>query len=157
MNYRIVEKEAFQIAGKKHRGNLDMSGFWDTCWSDGTIEKLYKLAGNCTAPIIGAYYDENSNVTCVIGIEVGKEGTADFEVIEIPKATYAVFECVGAMPDAIVNLWNRILREFFPQCEYKHAGTPDLEFNLDEDVDNSDCRSEVWVPVIKRKMNTFNN
>ena len=154
MNYRIVEKEAFQIAGKKHRGNLDISGFWDTCWSDGTIEKLYGLAGNYTAPIIGAYYDydENSNVTCVIGIEVGEAGTADFEVIEIPKATYAVFDCVGAMPDAIVNVWNRILREFFPQCEYKHAGTPDLEFNLDEDVDSPDCRSEVWVPVIKRKL-----
>ena len=45
----------------------------------------------------------------------------------IPSATWAVFESVGVMPDAIQNVWQQIYSEWFSSMGYEHAGGPELE------------------------------
>ena len=39
----------------------------------------------------------------------------DFELASVSAGTWAVFQCVGPMPDAIQNMWERIYSEWLPQ------------------------------------------
>lgn len=76
---------------------------------------------------------------------------ADWEEKYIPASTWAVFPVHGTIPDAIVNVWERIFSEWFPSTGYEHAGGPEMEIYLDEaDSQDGKMRVEVWIPIIKK-------
>jgi len=51
----------------------------------------------------------------------------NMETVIIPSSTWAIFESVGAMPDAIQDVWKRIFSEWFPTSNYEHDKGPELE------------------------------
>lgn len=67
----------------------------------------------------------------------------------VDAATYAVFECVGPMPDAMNELWHRILAEWLPASGYQWASGTDVERYFTPAMTAPDSRSEVWLPVVK--------
>ena len=73
-----------------------------------------------------------------------------FRKSTIPARTWAVFECIGAMPDAIQNLWHKIVSEFFPTSDYQPTYEMDIEAYTEGDMGSPDYRSEIWIPVIKK-------
>ncbi|MDE7107417.1 MAG: GyrI-like domain-containing protein, partial [Clostridiales bacterium] len=73
-----------------------------------------------------------------------------FRKMLIPALTWAVFECVGAMPDAIQQAWHEITTEFFPMSNYHPTGEFDIEAYPDGDMNSSDYKSEIWISVQKR-------
>ena len=73
-----------------------------------------------------------------------------FEVWHIPKCTWAVFKCVGAMPLAIQEMWNRIYSEWLPQAKYELLPSYDFELYTDGDTSSPDYVSEIWLPVRKK-------
>jgi len=75
---------------------------------------------------------------------------AGFQILDIPAASWAVFPCVGPMPDSIQNLWKRIYSEWLPTSGYELVPGYDLEMYSQGDVDSPDYKSEIWLPV-KRK------
>lgn len=71
----------------------------------------------------------------------------------IPKHTWAVFACKGAMPTALLDVNQKIFSEWFPNCkDYEIAANYNIEMytnmadypngNQDENY-----RSEIWIPV----------
>jgi hypothetical protein len=66
------------------------------------------------------------------------------------KFTWAVFESVGPMPDAIQDVWRRIFSEWFPTNEYEHADGPELEVYEDGGMSSPDYKCWVWIPVVKK-------
>ena len=68
----------------------------------------------------------------------------------VESATYAVFECEGAMPDAMTDLWHRILTEWLPSSGYEWESKTDVERYFTPNMISPDSRSEVWLPVVKR-------
>jgi len=164
MDYRIVEKPAFKVAGKgvrvstKDGENLrTIPAFWQESMSNGTVDKLAKsvtpggVTGGAMLGICADFRQDIQEFTYIIGIE-NQDGVAPsgFELRSIPAANWAVFEAVGPLPDALQSVWARIFSEFFPSTGYEHAeGIPEIEVYPGNDVTADDYKCEVWVPIVK--------
>lgn len=131
MDYKIVEKEAFTIVGKKIRmttkdkQNLRLiPEFWTECHQKGICCELAAHAGKLG--LLGVCMDFNPDteeLTYMIGIEKPQsKALTGFEEKEIPASTWAVFESIGPMPHAIQRVWDRIFSEWFPATGYEHSG-----------------------------------
>ncbi|MDP4118323.1 MAG: AraC family transcriptional regulator [Bacillota bacterium] len=165
MDYRIETKDAFKlvckkisVSCKKELTTAEISDFWQRCTADGTIPALCK------------YIPENNIFDkCIVGASFGKDATdtnfpyaigvhyngapiveKDFTVEEIPEHTYAVFKCVGAMPEAFNKLYHQIFSEFFPASEYQPCGGTDFEAYPSADVNDPGYTCEIWVAVEKK-------
>ena len=165
MDYRIVEREAFQIVGVK-----DPKG-GDNFYESEEMAKLYRLieanywmslykeAGNdeVIANAISqveetrgllyfcAYdYDENGNHSFITGIEKGIAGTAGFDVIDVPAATYAVF---SYNRDITPRGWE-VAEDIINKSGLKRAYTPNFGIHYDNAEDGEDG-DESWFPIIK--------
>jgi AraC family transcriptional regulator len=168
MQYRIVEKPAFNAAGPViettglEGANLkEIPAFWRTRNADGTVERLAAHMG--PMGLLGVCYDYNprdSSLKYMIGIEQppgGLPGPPDSSThLAIPAATYAVFESVGSMPAAIQRTWKRIYSEWFPGSGYEHAGAPELEVyppnsGAKADINSPEYVCEVWIPVRRKQ------
>jgi AraC family transcriptional regulator len=159
MNYKIVEKEAFTLIGKKTKittaggeNKMLIPKFWDTCRADGSMEWLSRHAGKLG--VIGVCTDlstfSEGYFSYMLAIEKIKEPIPDGYVIErIPKLTWAVFEAVGAMPESLQSVEIRVFSEWFPATGYQHECAPELEIFSEGDFASVDYRCEYWVPIKK--------
>lgn len=156
MNYRIVERDAFKLAGKSLKVSTIegenfkvIPEFWGKCCSDGTLNEICKI--NPSKPVLGVcnndFDKEMKTFTYVIAVEADINESKDFDLYEIPAATWAVFESIGPMPGAIQDLWKRIYSEWFPATGYEHAGLPEFELYPEGDNTSKDYYCEVWIPV----------
>nr|WP_279401646.1 AraC family transcriptional regulator [Piscibacillus salipiscarius] len=156
MNYKIVKKEGFKVVGKEIRASTKgdenlkkIPQFWEESHENGTVEKLEKRAGDLgVLGICMEFAPELEEFSYVIAIEKPEQEPMNGLVEkEIPSATWAVFESVGAMPDAIQNVTHRIFSEWFPSTGYEHAEGPEIEAYPDGDAYSNDYRCEVWIPI----------
>ena len=66
----------------------------------------------------------------------------------IPANTYAVFTCSGKMPDAFIDMYHRIVTEFFPQSsQYEYAENVEFEVYSSADISDPNYRCEIWIAV----------
>ena len=75
-------------------------------------------------------------------------------VYEFPRNEWAVFDCIGPIPDALQSVNTRIFSEWLP-------GNPDYELSGNATVEWYDCvngekadpdyHSAIWVPVKKKR------
>ena len=161
MDYKIVEKQAFCILekAKLHSTVADKNkdtipAFWERARKDGTLDLLQQKATDKTR-LFGICYgneptDEKTFPYSIAVLYDGDETAPEgFRVREIPAATWAVFSCTGAMPDAIQNAWQKICTEFLPTSGYRQTLDMDIEAYTDGDMSSPDYRSEIWLPVSK--------
>ncbi|XMB86804.1 AraC family transcriptional regulator [Mycoplasmatota bacterium WC44] len=163
MNYRIVEKDAYDVFGKSITIGLNDNPFevipklWLDFQEDGTYQNICEIAG--FEPYSGkllsaAAYDYNSDESyrnkyiIYTMMPNGKDIPKEFDVLTIPKAKWVVFSekfrTVEESIEVIQNIWKRVFTEWFPNSEYEVANGPQLEV-FPEDSDTV----EVWIPVIK--------
>ncbi|WP_010250833.1 AraC family transcriptional regulator [Acetivibrio cellulolyticus] len=159
MDYKIVEKEAFTVVGKKTKittangeNKKLIPEFWDNCNRDGSMEWLSQNAGKLR--VMGVCTDLNTfcegYFSYMLAIEKTKEPIPEGYVIErIPAATWAVFEAVGPMPESLQNVEMRVFSEWFPSTGYQHECAPELEIYSEGDFTAPDYRCEYWVPIKK--------
>lgn len=165
MDYRIVEKESFKVVGRarKFLPNNDeavkIPEFWGECKNSGLLERLMndlckgKTGAVTEGESLGICVGEKEGFTYIIGVEIPDSSVQDgLDTITIPAASWAIFECIGAMPDAIQSLWKKIYEEWFPSTGYEQAhNIPDFEVYMPGDSDCKDYRSQIWIPIIKNK------
>lgn len=167
MDYKIEKKEAFKVIAKVKSfptddsiNKVEIPQFWIRCYSDGSIDTLCKLAkrdnwvtGNGVLGIcIGDSCPNDSGCfNYAIGVESDQNEVPDgYTILEIPAATWAVFKCIGPMPNSIQDMWKRIYSEFFPQSDYEPAQGVDFEYYTKGDNSKADYVSEIWLPVKKK-------
>lgn len=158
MDYKIVDKEAFQVIGKGKRvstcngENLkDIPAFWDEVNTTDLDKLICEAAGNNEMLGICMEFDHpNEEFTYFIGAEKKSEEDGSLEVKEIPAATWAVFESVGPMPHAIQGVWKRIYSEWFPSTGYEHGGGPEFELYPPGNPNDENYRCEIWIPIMKK-------
>lgn len=162
MNYRIEAKESFEVIERvethstEYDNNLkSIPDFWARAGSDGTIAKLSELT--CDKKyVFGICYASESkdskefDYSIAVQFEKNTEVPKGYRKSTIGAKTWVVFECVGAMPNAIQDLWKRIVTEFFPVSSYKPTYEMDIEAYTDGDMDSPEYRSEIWIPVEKK-------
>ncbi|MFC5650641.1 effector binding domain-containing protein [Paenibacillus solisilvae] len=159
MDYKIVEKDAFTVAGKsiqvstkEGENHRQIPAFWNQSHADGTIQKLAAIGGD--EDILGICLEmdhSKEQFTYLIAVKAHSESSGDgFGLTNIPASTWAVFPSIGPMPGAIQNVWQRIFQEWFPATGYEHSNGPDLEIYPPGDTAAEDYRCEVWVPIMKK-------
>lgn len=165
MKYRIEKKQAAKIICRRREftkpgddyTNREIPEFWNECGRDGSIQKLcgyikdsaqFKgLLGVCFATEM-----TDSGFPYGIGAEYdGESDPQDFEIVEIPDYTYAVFTVRGRMPDAFRETYRKICTEFFPQSGYEYGNGVEIEVYPSADVQNPDYTCEIWIAVKPKK------
>ena len=71
--------------------------------------------------------------------------------IVIPKTTWAVFDCVGPVPQAIQNGWRFLQEEWLGNYPFEHANCPELEWYSDGNAYAADYGSQILIPVADGK------
>lgn len=162
MDYKIVEKEAFEILEKVEVHSIEnetnaksIPDFWTRSHNDGTVKTLFENATDNTF-IFGVCYGNNSDNAKTFNYSIGAicdENTIvpkGFRKNTIPARTWAVFECKGAMPKAIQDMWHKITAEFFPTSGYEPTYEMDIEAYTEGDMSSENYRSEIWIPVVRK-------
>lgn len=162
MDYKIVEKEAFEIIEKVEAHSIEndinaksIPDFWTKSHNDGTVKTLLENTTDKTF-IFGVCYGNNSDDAKTFDYSIGavyNKKTAvpkGFRRNTIPTSTWAIFECKGAMPKAMQDMWHKITSEFFPTSSYQPTYEMDIEAYTEGDMGGSDYRSEIWIPVVKK-------
>lgn len=162
MDYKIIEKPGFTVLEKVERQHIadtdhinTVPDFWTRSHQDGTVKTLLEHAsdplfiyGICygNTPTDAKHFDYS--IAAIY--DPAKPVPEGFRVRDIPARTWAVFQCQGAMPEAIQELWHRICTEFFPAAVWEPTQELDIEAYPDGDMDSPDYRSQIWVPVVKK-------
>lgn len=156
MNYKIVDKEAFNVIGKSMEVKCDdkeqISGFWQECHQNGTIGKLSSLGnGGNLLGVCMNMQPESGDFTYMIAAPTDLNAPAEgFSLTTIPRSTWAIFQAVGPVPNAIQNVFERIFQEWFPATGYEVANAPELEVYTPGDMSAEDYLCEIWIPIIKK-------
>lgn len=151
MNYRVVERESFRVAGKVVTSSLEnnvIPQFWDQCKRDGTIEKLLEVGIDTSTYGMCFGYNEEGFNDYMVGIETVKEDAAGLKTVTVPRSTWLVFESAGPINPTLGNTWSRIYGEFLPQSIYKQSSLPTIEKYFSDDVNSGDYLVEIWIPVL---------
>lgn len=171
MNVKIVKMFPFKVIGFAREFDCENSfekvpAFWDEiCEKYGA--NVY--AGNppanaCEKALmdycVGEYgicvdqgYGEGKMLYIIAGKYTGGEVPEGMTVYELPHTEWAVFECIGPMPDAIQEMTVRVYKEWLPENpDYELCGDAMVEWYdcLNGEKTDLDYRSAVWIPV-KRK------
>jgi len=161
MKVRIEEKPAFQIMGVTRRFNCDtgenkreIPKMWGEVHANSVDDELLKLntgelkglLGVCKMIDVSTSQMEYWIATAYEGVEV----PTNFETMEIPDATYAIFEVVGPMPHAIQTMWEKIYSEWFPSSSYRPSGSAEMEVYTNDNAYKADYYSEIWIPVVAK-------
>jgi len=170
MDYKITPMFPFKVIGfQKEFDNetayTEIPKFWDE------ICEKYALgvyAGNAPAnPYEQALIDNciGEYGVCIDDIGGGKfrylvagkytggDVPEGMVVYEFPRSDWAVFNCIGPIPDALQSVNTRIFREWLPgNPEYKLCGNANVEWYdcVNGEKTDPDYHSAIWVPV-KRK------
>ncbi|MBR2669564.1 MAG: AraC family transcriptional regulator [Solobacterium sp.] len=89
----------------------------------------------------------------IAGKYTGGEVPEGMVIYEFPRCEWAVFNCLGPLPEAMQSVNTRIFREWLPgNPEFELYGNANVEWYdcVNGEKDDPDYRSAIWVPV-KRK------
>ncbi len=152
MDYKIVEKEAFSVVLFVEEFNevtsrKEIPLFWDRFFAKG-YDKCVCPEFGCCLPV------DKTKSTYGYGIGGLKEHVVKMVpgLVEhvIPAHTWAIFKCVGPMPKAIQQTWNKIYTEWLPNAPYDICNDFDFEYYPGPNTQDADYYTEIWLPVVKK-------
>ena len=163
MNYRIEQKEAFNIVGIKKRVPIIFEGENPEIaemWKSLTMEKITRLknlsniepAGmvQASANFSDGRMEEKGELDQYIGVATTEKCPEDFTKLEVPALTWAIFECTGPFPGTLQETWGRIYSEWFPSSGYQVTEGPEILSIKTKDLSSPTVTSEIWIPVLKK-------
>jgi AraC family transcriptional regulator len=158
MNYKIVEKEAFTVLGATRKFHYDTAkteipSFWTEHFQKGNGKFVCGMYGICIDESMGT--DE---FEYLIADNYSPEAPVPEGMVTrlIPKHTWAIFPCVGPMPNALQDTNHRIFSEWLPGCrDYELAAGYNVEMYDDptkfsNGLQDEKYYTEVWIPVKKK-------
>lgn len=164
MNYRIVEKEAFNLVGFKKRVPIIFEGVnpeiakMTELLTPKIVKQLKEISNVEPEGIISAStnfsqgrMEEKGKLDHYIGVATLNDEIRDFDILKIESSTWAVFESLGPFPETLQNIWGRIYSEWFPSSGYEAVEGPEILWNESQDTEDPQYRSEIWIPVRKKE------
>ena len=167
MDYRIIEKGEFYIVGASGRIPLiyygDNPGIAEV-WKKLKQEDLLVLMEYSKLEpkgILNVYanYEDKTNEGTMLDLYVGivvdnllpERLMKRYSVLTVESSTWAVFPSCGEFPAASKEVWARIADTWFPSSDYEMTGGPELLWFESYDFGKPDFKSEIWIPIKKRK------
>lgn len=151
MDYKIISRDSFRVLAmtrlfKTEKSFSELPKFWTEYYLKGYDKKICGTIGICEPE-----KPDSDEFKYGIGQEYaeGSEIPDGYEILTIPANTWAIFKCVGPMPNAMQEVLKRIYSEWLPQAEYERIQDYDVELYTDGDKQSKDYISEIWMPVKK--------
>jgi AraC family transcriptional regulator len=168
MKYRIVEKPTFRLVGLMKRVPIIFNGVnpeivkMNKLLTEDVVSELKAISNIDPHGIISAStnfsesrMDEKGELDHYIGVATTKNDYGDYDNLEVPAGTWAVFESIGPFPETLQNVWGRIYSEWFPSSGYESVEGPELLWNECKDTSHQKYRSEIWIPVKKKDISSI--
>ncbi|MFJ9407518.1 GyrI-like domain-containing protein [Streptomyces sp. NPDC101393] len=158
MRYKVVEKDAFRVVGRKarvplvHEGvNPAIAAFIRGIGQE-TLNRIEDLSDQEPAGIISvsdqldASRAEGTELDYYHGVVTGAAVPADMDALAVPAGTWAVFESSGPFPRTLQYLWRDVFTQWFPSNPYQSRPGPEiLRTRLSQDAETAEA--ELWIPV----------
>ena len=158
MEYRVEEKPEFRVMGVSkifsyETANADIPQYLDEIHVQAAVKPVEGMYGICFDEEMGGnrfrYMIEDD-------LEEGKAGEKNLETYEVPRHTWAIFPCRGAMPLSLQEVNRRIFSEWLPASNYEIAEGYNIEYYSDsaefkDGTQDPDYYAEVWIPVRERR------
>ncbi|MEU6620032.1 AraC family transcriptional regulator [Streptomyces litmocidini] len=159
MRYRIVEKEAFRVVGRKarvplvHEGVNAAAAAHVESLDEQAIVRMKELADGEPEGVLSAVVhltdsrEEGAEVDYWIGVATGPEAAAEeLDALDVPAGTWAVFDDHGPYPSALQELWRDVFTQWFPSNPYVSRPGPELLRTQPVEI-GTKTDSQLWVPV----------
>ena len=158
-SWKLERKQSLRLIGKSIKVSytdnehfLKIPEFWSACQHNGTYSELISLDKGNPKGMFGVFncYDEDSRE-----LEYSVMVTSDVDLPDgftemiIPEVTWAVFDCVGTIPQSIQNGWKYLNEEWLLKYPFKHAHCPELEWYSDGNSYDNNYLSQIWIPIIE--------
>jgi AraC family transcriptional regulator len=163
---RIVERPAFRVAGKKTwisgQDNALFGRFWAQCKTDGLFDTFARLTGFQAGPQTGGATlgisrveqdPSNRAFFFMIAVELPEARDAgDLECYTVPASRWAVFECRGPIPAALVESEIYAFTQWLPSSGCIHALAPEMEvYPPQGNANDGEDYCEFWLPITGTK------
>ncbi len=158
MEYRVEEKPAFRVMGVSkifsyETANADIPQYWDEIHVQAAVKPVEGMYGICFDEEMGG---NRFRYMIADGLEEGEAEEKNLETYEVPRHTWAIFPCRGAMPLSIQEVNRRIFSEWLPAGNYEIAEGYNIEYYSDsaefkDGTQAPDYYAEVWIPVRERR------
>ncbi len=167
MNYRIEKKASFKMIGVEKiismvngENFIEVPSFWQSCFQDGTVDKLDALGKDAPHPGGPGVFPVNA-IMCYE--DLGKEafpyliGTfmpendipEGYKVVDVRETLWAIFTTEKYLQpntsSAVQDVWKGIYSEWFPSTRYEQAEGPNLELYYEDEGGYEHC--EIWIPI----------
>lgn len=165
MDYRIVKVPDFKVIGVSKTFTASQDTFKEIpiFWNEFMDSCMQMMNGQKTKTEsdkavwennIGEFgicmENKDSCEYMIAGKYRGGSVPKGYSVKEIPAYTWAIFECVGPVPQALQLVTRQIFKEWLPQNpQYKLCGDITMEWYSMGDNQAADYKSQVWIPVEK--------
>ncbi|MFH9061674.1 GyrI-like domain-containing protein [Streptomyces coeruleorubidus] len=166
MQYRVVDRPAFTVAGFKTRVPLVHSGPNQAIidfvrgLDKQALEQLGKLSDQEPRGIVAVCDDLDPSraegteldyyqaviTAAAAASEVPAGVPAGVTTLPVPSGTWAVFTTSGPAPRAIQELWRDVFTEWFPSNPYRSRPGPEI-LRTDLSADGTKADAELWLPV----------
>ena len=163
MNYRIEQKEAFNIVGIMKRVPIIFEGEnpeITAMWKSLTMEKIQQLKNLSNVEPIGMIQastnfsegrmEEKGELDQYIGVATTLECPENYTKLEVPALTWAIFESTGPFPSTLQENWGKIYSEWFPSSHYQVTEGPEILSIKSKDLTSPSVICEIWIPISKK-------
>ncbi|MFF1717239.1 GyrI-like domain-containing protein [Streptomyces sp. NPDC058268] len=158
MRYKVVEKEAFRVVGRKarvplvHEGmNPDIAAFIRGIGRE-TLQRIESMSDQEPQGIISVSDNldesraEGTELDYYHGVVTGAAVPDDMDALTVPAGSWAVFESAGPFPQTLQYMWRDVFTQWFPSNPYQSRPGPEiLRTRLSDDGTRADA--ELWIPV----------
>ncbi len=170
MDYTIAPMFPFKLIGFQREFDYETAyaeipKFWDevcekyaanvyagnppaNAWEQAIVDNCIGEYGVCVDDLGGGRFRY-----LVAGKYAGGDVPEGMALYEFPRGDWAVFDCVGPIPEALQSLNTRIFKEWLPgNPEYEIYGNANVEWYdcVNGEKTDPDYHSAIWIPVKKK-------
>ncbi|MBO4428400.1 MAG: AraC family transcriptional regulator [Clostridia bacterium] len=170
MNYKITPMFPFKVIGFQKVFDMETAyaeipKFWDeicekyayNVYQGNEPANAYEkaLVDNCIGEY-GVCIDDVGDGKfryLVAGRYTGGEVPEGMAIYEFPRGEWAVFDCIGPLPESLQSVNTRIFREWLPgNPEFEICGNANVEWYdcVNGEKTDSDYHSAIWIPVRRK-------
>ncbi|GHH36707.1 AraC family transcriptional regulator [Streptomyces candidus] len=159
MEYRVVEKDAFRVVGRRarvplvHEGMNPAIGEFIRGLDKEELARIAELSDQRPEGIVGVSDDladsraEGTGLDYYHGVVTGAADVPEgLDALQVAAGTWAVFTSSGRFPQALQFLWRDVFTEWFPSNPYRSRPGPEI-LRTRLNTDATEAEAELWIPV----------
>lgn len=162
MDYRIVRNGPFRIVGFKKQITLQYEGInpqMDSLYEKLTPARVRALKALCDIEpqgmlSVSANFAERTMEGAAleqyVGVATTQKAPEGYDVLPVDASDWGVFTVIGPFPKAVQDAWARIFSQWLPASDYQLTAGPELLWQESPDLTKPDCKSEIWIPLVRR-------